>query len=56
MIHSPFLLLGINNGIRKTIHATKKMTLPMNVKVSWFFKLDKMKKMAQKIKSIQPNS
>ena len=49
-------LFGRNNGIRKTIHAAKKMTLPMKVKVSWFLKLDKIKKMAQKMKSIQPSS
>ena len=32
----------------------KKKTLPMNVRISWFLKLDTIKRMAHKIKSIQP--
>jgi hypothetical protein len=49
-------LFDLTSGIRKTIHAIKKMTLPMNVKISLFFRLDAMKKMAHIIKSIQPAS
>ena len=50
---SLFLFVLIS-GIIKTIQAIKKMTLPMNVRISWFFRLDTIKKMAHEIKSIQP--
>ena len=50
---SLFLFVLIS-GIIKTIQAIKKKTLPMNVRISWFLKLDTIKKMAHKIKSIQP--
>jgi len=47
-------LIVLTSGIRKTIQAIKKMTLPKNVKTFLFIKLDAMKKMAHKTKRIQP--
>ena len=37
--YHPFLI-DLTSGITKTIQAIKKMTLPMSVKISLFFKLD----------------
>ncbi len=45
-----------NSGIKKIKQAIRNMMLPINANVSWFLKLDAMKKMAQMTKTIQPAS
>ena len=53
-VSSTAFLYERDSGIKKTTHASKKRMLPINAKISLFFKLEAEKKMAQIIKVIQP--
>jgi hypothetical protein len=50
----PALIFDLTNGIRKMMQAIKKMTLAIKVKLSSFFRLDAMKKMAHIKKTSNP--